>query len=313
MQRRLSDVRGVRFVRAAFEYFLTKSRNTITVANYDITARCNLRCRHCYFFKTLDDHIDEPSDEAWAKIFNDDYRKGVRIAYITGGEPGLRPEVLRHAHNIFSSVVIVSNGTIRVPQDIQRRIFVSLDGNREVHNNIRGSDCFDRILANVRGDKRVVFTPTLSTANYHLIDELVEITKLSGTAGILFNLYTSHSLNGDPLLLQGEQLDETLQKMEAARRKNRHLVLLSPRMIQMFRTKEHVKHCGFLKGLYLSYFPDLEPKQPCVLGKEVNCATCGCVVPIFITAVKKVDVRAYFIMDRMFPPQLQRQGSGTKQ
>jgi len=309
MWRRFSDSKPVRLVHTLFQYYRDKSKNLITVANYDITSKCNLRCQHCYFFKAVDDPISELNDEDWARIFNKDRERGVRIAYITGGEPSLRPEVLRHAHRTFEWVVIVSNGMIKIPEDIQRRIFVSIDGNRQVHNSIRGADCFDEVMSNVKDDNRVIFTPTISTSNYHLIDELVEITRESGTSGICFSLYTSHSQNGDPLLLQGELLEETIKKLEAVRRKNPHLVFLSPRMIRMFRTKEHVKHCGFLKGNYLSYFPDLTPKHPCVMGENVNCATCGCIVPIFITAVKRADVRGFFIMDRMFPANYQRQGN----
>ncbi len=309
---KLMDSKPIRFIRVSYKYLLTRYQKAIIVANYDITSRCNLRCRHCYFFKTQDLPLEEPSDEQWANIFKNHFQEGVRIAYITGGEPSLRPDVLRCADRTFSTVVIISNGTTRVPEDIQRRIFISLDGDREVHEKIRGADCFDDIMANVKNDKRVIFTPTISTINYHLIDELVEITRHSGTAGICFNLYTSHRDNGDPLLLEGEQLEETLNKMENVRKKYPRQVLLSPRMIQMFRTKEHVKHCGFRKGRYLSFFSDLTPKHPCVMGEEVNCDTCGCIVPIFITAVKKADVRSYLIMDRMFPSRYQKQGGGTE-
>jgi MoaA/NifB/PqqE/SkfB family radical SAM enzyme len=307
--KKIGDTRLARFISLMVKYGFTRARNAITVANYDITSKCNLRCQHCYFYKTSDGQVAELSDEQWAQIFKEHYEKGVRIAYITGGEPSLRPEVLRHAHRTFETVVIVSNGTIKVPQDIQRRIFVSLDGDREVHNAIRGDDCFDTMMANVRNDKRVVFTPTLSTANHHLIDEMVKLTNLSGTAGICFNFYTSHSYDGDPLLLQGDVLQNALERIEAARRAHPHMVLMSPRMIRMVVTKEHVQYCGFKKGRYLSYFSDLEPKYPCVLGKNVNCDTCGCIVPIFVTSLlKKADVKGYFVIDRMFPPQFVRRG-----
>ena len=291
------------------EYSFTRARKIVSVANYDITSRCNLRCQHCYFFKTNGGQTDELSDEQWAQIFNHHYEQGIRSVYITGGEPSLRPEVLRHAHRTFHTVVIISNGTMKVPREIQRRIFVSMDGNREVHNSIRGADCFDQMMANVRNDKRVVFAPTLSTSNCHLVEEMVDLTWLSGTAGICFNLYTSHHDRYDPLLLEGDLLYHTLERIEAARRENPHIVLLSPRMIRMFGTKEHVQHCGFRKGNYVSYFSNMEPKQPCVLGQDVNCDTCGCVVPVFVTSLKKADVKGYFVMDRMFPPQFLGRGS----
>lgn len=310
----LMDAKLVRFLRMTVKYGYVKSKKIVTVANYDVTGRCNLRCQHCYFFKSHHQYRWEPTDDQWEEIFQEHYHNGIRVAYLTGGEPSLRPNVLRHAHRIFNNVVIVTNGIIKVPQDIQRRLFVSLDGDREVHNAIRGTDCFDEIMKNVKGDQRVVFAPTLSTVNNHLIDKMVEITIQSGTAGICFSLYTSHNADGDPLLLRGDKLKETLHDLEMARQKNPKTVLMSPQMIKLFTTKDHVKHCGFRKGYYASYFPNLEPKEPCVLGKGVDCSTCGCIVPVFITSIlKKGDVKGYLIMNRMFRPRYQQRGRAMAQ
>ena len=137
--------------------------------NYDITSQCNLNCEHCYWRKTFNSREELP-DEEWARIFLEHRKRGVTGAYLTGGEPALRLNVIRIANCIFNGMGIISNGTVKIPEYIQRRIFISLDGPKEIHNKIRGGNIFDKILDNIRGDKRIILTPTLSTTNYKYID-----------------------------------------------------------------------------------------------------------------------------------------------
>jgi MoaA/NifB/PqqE/SkfB family radical SAM enzyme len=270
------------------------------VVNYDVTSQCNLNCEHCYWRKTRNSG-EEVSDEQWEKLFQAHKERGVTAAYLTGGEPALRMNVIVIANRIFDEIGIISNGTIKIPENMQRRIFISIDGPKEIHNRIRRADVFDKVLDNIKNDKRVILTPTLSTTNYKYIDQLIDIAKISNVEGITFSTYTSHRETGDPLLLEGEKLDWTVNKLMEVWNKNREIVLLTPRVINLFKTKEHYKRCFFRGNNFISFDANMNIKKPCTLGRGVNCKTCGCIVPIISYAAERIDIRAWFLLDRFFP------------
>ena len=270
------------------------------VASYEITSRCNLNCQHCYWRKSSNSE-DELTDEQWKEVFTEHRSRGVSFAFLTGGEPALRLNVIDMADRIFKGLSIASNGTIKIPEHINRRIFISIDGPREVHNRIRGGDIFDEVISNIKGDKRVLISPTLSTINYTYIDELIEITRQAEVEGINFSLYTSHRKENDPLLLTGEHLEQTISKLRDIWKKNKDIVFLTPYIINLLKEKKHHNECFFKGKNFIAFDARIKEKKPCVLGEGVNCKTCGCIVPIFSYALKKADVRSWFLVHRMFP------------
>ena len=236
------------------------------------------------------------------KVFKDFYSGGVRSAVLTGGEPSLRPDVIQSAYRIFDNLTIVSNGMIRISDEIQTRLFISLDGPREVHDRIRGRNSFDTIIENISGDRRVVLTPTLSTTNFRYIDELVRITREAGVEGITFSTYTSHMKEGDPLLLQGDDLRQTTDALRLALKRNGDIVMLTKRIIDQFSKKTFYRKC-YLRNRKqeVSYDARMKQKEPCVLGEGVNCSTCGCIVPVIAHTMSRADIGSWLIFDRMYP------------
>ena len=291
-------IKIIRFLK--FVKRIREKKDFSHIVNYDITSQCNLNCEHCYWRKTQISR-EELSDEEWEKTFLDHKKRGATAAYLTGGEPALRLNVVVTANRIFNEIRIISNGTIKIPEFIQRRIFISIDGPREIHNKIRGVDVFDKILENIQGDKRVILTPTLSTTNHKCIEELIDITKKCNVEGITFSTYTSHWGEADPLLLEGEKLAWTVNKLREVWKKDRKIVLLTPRIINLFKTKEHYKSCFFRGKNYISFDAKMNIKKPCTLGRGVNCKTCGCIVPIISYAAGRIDIKSWFLLDRFFP------------
>lgn len=288
---------------ARFFRFVTdfsKDTDFPRVVNYEITSRCNLNCSHCYWRKSLKSD-EELSDREWGEIFREHRSRGATFAFITGGEPVLRPEVIEMADRTFPGLAIASNGTVRIPDHIRRRLFISLDGPREVHNRIRGMDVYDKVLDNIRGDSRVIISPTLSTSNRTCIEELTETARRTGVRGISFSLYTSHTNGDDPNYLKGELLDETIARLRATWEKNRDIVFLTPHIINTLKNKDHRDKCYFKGKHFVSYDARLNKKIPCVLGEGVNCSTCGCIVPVVSFALSKVNIRSYLMLNRMFP------------
>ena len=278
-----------------------KKREAPNTLNVDITSRCNLNCEHCYWRKTYDPK-KEPTDKEWEKTFKKWKKKGTGSAFLTGGEPALRPNVIKIADKIFDGITIVSNGTIKIPESIQKRIFISIDGPKKIHDKIRRAKVLDKIMKNIQNDKRVVLTPTLSTTNYKYIDDLIKITRKANVDGITFSLYTSHQKKGDPLVLKGKKLDWTIKKLKEVWKKNKDIVWITPYIIKLFKTKKHYKNCFMLNKKYaLSFDANMNLKTPCMMGKGVNCKTCGCIVSVMSHALSRGDIRAWILFDRFYP------------
>ena len=119
-----------------------------------LTDKCNLSCKHCAV-NNLTSVI-----YSYEKIKNEMvtlYDMGIRILFFCGGETflwrdkgkNLRDLVIEAKQMGFLIVNVVTNGTFELNLPEADLILLSIDGNRENHNFIRG-DTYDEILKNIR-------------------------------------------------------------------------------------------------------------------------------------------------------------------
>ncbi|MCW4015423.1 MAG: radical SAM protein [Candidatus Bathyarchaeota archaeon] len=119
-------------------------RPTPLFASYNVTGRCNMKCTFCEWWKN---EIPElPTKKALAAI-DAVCKLGVPFFDLSGGEPLLRKDLIVLAKRVASHGCLVSmntNGTLlnqnRVNEiaDAFDTVVVSLDGPKEVHDQIRG-------------------------------------------------------------------------------------------------------------------------------------------------------------------------------
>lgn len=64
------------------------------IVQWAVTNRCNYKCRHCFMASSTEDETAEPSLDACLKLADQIAGCGVRGAYLTGGEPLLRRDLL---------------------------------------------------------------------------------------------------------------------------------------------------------------------------------------------------------------------------
>jgi MoaA/NifB/PqqE/SkfB family radical SAM enzyme len=268
-------------------------RNVPLYVNYDLTWQCNLKCKHCYFFSSsteLKNKRTELSAEEWIKVFKYHRKLGTKIAVLTGGEPTLRMDVIREAIKIFPSVQVVSNGIIKLPRFngyIQPKYWVSIDGNKDTHDKIRGARVFDKVIQNIRENNPVV-TTTIMALNYKEIEEIAKIAYDNDASGLIFQFYTDYA--DSPLLLKGNILKKTIKDILKVMREYGNFIFYSKKMLEIYLSKEFVPHCIFKTGQIKSFYPDGKQKF-CVMGNSpLLCDNCGCVVPITAYALfKKFD------------------------
>ena len=119
-----------------------------------ITDRCNLHCKHCSVNNIT--AIIHPYEQIKSEM-QTLYSMGVRILFFCGGETflwqdagkTLRDLVIEAKAMGFLIVNVVTNGTFPIDLPEADLILLSLDGDREAHNEIRG-DTYDLILENVK-------------------------------------------------------------------------------------------------------------------------------------------------------------------
>lgn len=57
---------------------------------YDVTNRCNLRCKGCFFFSSGEHKVEEEMDvKKWEDFIDQEKNRGVNLAILIGGEPTL--------------------------------------------------------------------------------------------------------------------------------------------------------------------------------------------------------------------------------
>jgi SynChlorMet cassette radical SAM/SPASM protein ScmE len=128
----------------------------------EITARCNLRCRYCYFFNNpAVDYRELPTDE-WLEFFAELGSLGTMNVTLAGGEPFLRKDLPALIEGIVRNRMrfsLLSNGTL-IDDEIAafiagtRRcesVQVSVDGScAKTHDSCRGKGSFDGAIRGIR-------------------------------------------------------------------------------------------------------------------------------------------------------------------
>lgn len=128
----------------------------------EITARCNLRCRYCYFFDNpAIEYRDLPTDE-WLRFFDELGSLGVMKVTLAGGEPFIRKDLPALIEGIVRNRMrfsFLSNGGL-IDDEIASFIAgtgrceyvqVSVDGScAAVHDSCRGKGAFDGAIRGIR-------------------------------------------------------------------------------------------------------------------------------------------------------------------
>ncbi len=128
----------------------------------EITARCNLRCRYCYFFDNpAVEYRDLPTDE-WLRFFDELGSLGVMKVTLAGGEPFIRKDLPALIEGIVRNRMrfsFLSNGGLiddKIAAFIAgtgrcEYVQVSVDGScAEVHDSCRGKGAFDGAVRGIR-------------------------------------------------------------------------------------------------------------------------------------------------------------------
>jgi radical SAM protein with 4Fe4S-binding SPASM domain len=117
---------------------------------FQITDRCNLRCRHCYIGDGL--HQDLPLEKIFKVLKEFEEIQGLRLL-LSGGEPLLHPyfwRINKILRDYAFRSVLLSNGTLITKETAKKlrvhEVQISLDGMKAGHESIRGEGTFEKTL-----------------------------------------------------------------------------------------------------------------------------------------------------------------------
>ena len=142
-------------------HLLQFSADKKPVVVWNMTRRCNLKCMHCYSASADIDYPDELTTDEGKKLIDDLAAFGAPVILFSGGEPLLRPDLLKlaqYATDKGMRAVISTNGTL-ITREIAAKlktiglsyVGVSLDGLEKTHDRFRGTKgAFERAMEGIR-------------------------------------------------------------------------------------------------------------------------------------------------------------------
>lgn len=164
-----------------------------------LTDKCNLHCKHCsvnnitavvYPYKQICQEMQQL------------YDMGVRILFFCGGETFMwqdsgytLKDLVKKAKSMgFLIVNVVTNGTFSIDLPEADLILLSLDGDRQRHNEIRG-DTYDLIIKNIENatSDNICFYMAINQINKNSIkDVCLKARDTKNVRAVSFNFHTPY-------------------------------------------------------------------------------------------------------------------------
>ena len=143
---------------------------------YDVTNRCNLRCKGCFFFSS-DEHLtgEEKDVHAWERFIDKEVERGVNLAILIGGEPALHLERVEAFYKRLPTYC-ATNGLIKVPRDRfpDMMVGISLWGDPEAEKSLRGRDTFAISSKHYQGDPYTYYLYTITPKQVGHVEKMVQ-------------------------------------------------------------------------------------------------------------------------------------------
>ena len=164
-----------------------------------LTDKCNLHCKHCSVNNIT--AVIHPYEQIKGEM-KQLYDMGIRILFFCGGETfmwkdsgkNLRDLVIEAKEMGFLIVNVVTNGTFHIDLPEADLILLSLDGDKEHHNMVRG-DTYDTIMGNIASatSDNICFYMAINQINKdHVRDVCITARDTKNVRAVSFNFHTPY-------------------------------------------------------------------------------------------------------------------------
>ncbi|MFA6941769.1 MAG: radical SAM protein [Clostridiaceae bacterium] len=160
---------------------------------WDVTKKCNLRCKHCGAASLLSNNIEK--EDNWKNVI--DYCKdSIDSVELLGGEPLLHKDIDKIIEYLSLNnikVSIISNGQVdlwllkKIMEYNENSIYISLEGLERTNDKIRGKGTWEKaietihVLKELNNNKinktEIGLNIAINFLNYNEILSLIEFTK----------------------------------------------------------------------------------------------------------------------------------------
>ncbi len=262
-------------------------------AMVNVTNRCNLACQHCFIYRDGNPNEapisarDELSDATILETLTElRDRHGLQSMLWMGGEPLLRPDLLRAGIPLFRRNTITTNGTAPL-LDLGPTVLyvVSIDGPEDLNDTIRGAGTFRKVMRNLSR-----LTPDFSSSvqaqcvvtrrNQHRLEELVQALRQTPVGWMTFSFYVPRAgqMGGDAWDTNEERVSAVREVMRLrtlypgfVRNSRRSLELMLPphcrRVTAACPARDHLLPLWLGGDHFTTPF--------CCYGNDVDCDRCG--------------------------------------
>ncbi|MFQ5417173.1 MAG: radical SAM protein [Myxococcota bacterium] len=268
-------------------------------AMVNVTNRCNLKCKHCFFFREgnpneLDGEMKP--DRILSELRRVRDRHGLRRMVWVGGEPMLRWRMIAKGLSLFEHNTITTNGTVPLVDFGPDLIYViSLDGPRVVNDPVRGSGSFDRVMKTIDAvaenfASTVMVQCVLHRENQDRLEELVLELLPTKVQGLTFSFYVPRAADTSGRAWEtNEERETAVDIVFDLKRRYPDFIWNSSRSLDLMRpptAKLVTDNCPMLKTTLPLYVEGNEFTTPfCCYGNDVDCDRCGA-WGVFATAAK---------------------------
>ena len=188
----------VRFASFGVKTILLRKKDPI-LGTVIVTDKCNLSCKHCSVNNIT--AIVHPYAQIKSEM-QTLYDMGVRILFFCGGETflwrdgdkTLRDLVVEAKRMGFLIVNVVTNGTYPIDLPEADLILLSLDGDRQRHNAIRG-DTYDTIMHNIANATadNICFYMAINKINKDAVRHVCQTARdTKNVRAVSFNFHTPY-------------------------------------------------------------------------------------------------------------------------
>jgi hypothetical protein len=199
-----------------YERYKKISKLNIRSSIYDVTNRCNLRCKGCFFFSS-DEHkaASEQMDvDQWEAFVDKEMARGVNLAILIGGEPTLCLDRMEAFYKRLPTFC-ATNGLIKVPRDRfpDMMIGISLWGDEADERVLRGKDTFSISSRHYAGDPYVYYLFTLTPRQIGRTEQVIRKIRDVGLKVHMQLLSNDESVDG--FTWKPEELTAVREEMDA--------------------------------------------------------------------------------------------------
>ncbi len=181
------------------ERYTRISKLNIRSSIYDVTNRCNLRCKGCFFFSSGEHEaaIEENDITKWVAFIEKEKGRGVNLAILIGGEPTLcldRVEAFYKRLPTFCA----TNGLIKVPRDRfpDMMVGISVWGDEKDEQTLRGKDTFSVSRKNYAGDPYTYYLYTITPKQIGKTEQVIRKIRDVGLKVHMQLLSNDEGVNG---------------------------------------------------------------------------------------------------------------------